>query len=96
MLGQLLTGADVGDIAHAGAADLFGIGDAHHAHIGQLVPGLLGETLGLVDLSGDGGDFLQAEVMQHVQNVLLVLIEVEIHTKSLPFFMIIPNRGNDS
>ena len=33
----------------------------------------------LVDLGGNGADFLLTEVMQHVQDVLLFLAEMEIH-----------------
>ena len=85
VLGQLLAHADVVDIAQAGPAVLLGKGHAHHPHVRQLVPGLLGEPLFFVDLCSDRGDFLQAEVMQHVQYVLLIRGKMKIHGCSLPF-----------
>ena len=87
MLGQLLTGADVGDIAHAGAADLFGIGDAHHAHIGQLVPGLLGEPLFFVDLFRQGLDFILGKFAVHLTEHLLLVCQMKIHIPLTPFLV---------
>ena len=86
MLGQLLAYPDVGQVAQAGPAVLLGKGDAHHAHLRQLVPGLLRKPLLLVDLSCDGRYLLQAEIVQHVQDLLLFFVKVEIHTVA-PFFL---------
>ena len=83
MLSQLLTHTDVVQVAQASPAVLLGEGYAHHAHIGQLVPGLLGEALVLVHLGGLGGDLLQAEVMEHVKDFLFLFAKVEIHSASV-------------
>ena len=82
VLGQLLADADVGHVAQAGPAVLLGEGDAHHAHLGQLVPGLLGETLVLVHVRSQRGNLFYAEIMQHVQNFLLFFFEMKIHNRS--------------
>ena len=57
-------------------------------HVRQLVPGLLREALVLVDLGGDGGDFLLGEVLQHVKNVPLFFVEMKIHSPVFPFFFL--------
>ncbi len=83
MLGQLLAHGDVIQVAQAGPAVLLGHRHAHHAHLSQLVPGLLGEALVLVHLSGDGSDLFQAEVMEHVKDFLFLFVKVEIHSASV-------------
>ena len=85
VLSQLLAACDVGQVGQASAAVLFGDVGAEHTHLSQLLAGVLGELFLLVQLSSDGLDFLQAEVVEHVDNFLLHFIQFEIHSVFLSF-----------
>ena len=82
VLSQLLAADDVGQVGQTSAAVLLGDVSTQHAHFSQLLAGVLGELFLLVQFSSDGLDFLQAEVVEHVENFLLHLVQFEIHNFS--------------
>ena len=79
VLSQLLAADNVGQVGQTSAAVLLGDVGAQHAHLGQLLTGVASELFLLVQLSSDRLDFLDAEVMKHVENFLLHLVQFEIH-----------------
>ena len=83
MLRQFLTGGDVGQIAHVRPAVLFREGNPHHSHLTQRVPSFLRKPLIFIHLGRLRGHLLNAEVLEHVQDVLFFLGKVEIHNSSL-------------
>ena len=96
VLSQLLAADDVGQIGQTSAAVLLGDVGAQHTHLGQLLAGVLGELFLLVQLSSDRLDFLDAEVVQHVENFLLHFVQFEIHNVFLSFSWIAPPEGGAS
>ena len=82
VLSQLLAADDVGQVRQTSAAVLLGDVSTQHAHFSQLLAGVLGKLFLLVQFSSDGLDFLQAEVVEHVENFLLHLVQFEIHNFS--------------
>jgi hypothetical protein len=74
---DLLDGEDVRERAAVRAADVLGERDAGDAELDDLVPGLLGEAVVLVDLLRQRRDLGPRELADHLLDHALVLGEVE-------------------
>ena len=78
-LGQLLHRHGISQHIGAGAAVLLGEIDAHHAQLGHLLDGLLGEALLLVDLLGQGLHLILGELTVHFPKHLMLFGQMKIH-----------------
>ncbi len=78
-LGNLLHAHGVGQVVRTGAAVLHGERDAQHAQLGQLRNGLLGETLLLVQLGGQGLDLVLCKFAIHLTEHLMLFRQRKIH-----------------
>lgn len=83
---QLFDFKNVGKLVDAAAAQLFGDGQTHHAHLGKLFDGLNGEALGLVDLFCKGLYLVLGKLLEGSLKGFMLCIKFK-HNISFPFFL---------
>ena len=76
-LGHLVDGDVVGELVHAGAAQLLAPGHAEEAQLAHGLDVVPGEGGGLVQLPRNRGDLGPGEIADHLANLVMLFVEVE-------------------
>jgi len=68
----------MGQVAHAGAAELFLDGDAQQPQVAELAPQIAGEVVVAVDGFGAGSDLLPGKALDRVAELIDIRAEIEV------------------